>query len=471
MMKRLLLLVTLFTAFTSGVVAQNLVSIIGASTPVGWTGDLDMTTTDGVTYTYSGLVITVPSVDPGVKFRLDHAWTTNWGANTFPSGVATQNGPNIPATNGTYDVTFNRVTGAYTFAPVGVTYDTVTLMGGGATYALNTADGVNYFYDGLTLPAGEYMFNINNQVMVGGTTFPSGTASEGININVPAGTYQVTWNNDTMMYNFGFPVISLIGSAIDGTWTTDIDLTTTDGITYTKWGVTLLDGGAKFRQSHAWTMSWGSADFPSGVATEGGADIAVVAGTYNITFNVMTGAYSFGPPVVSLIGSAIDANWSVDIDLETTDGVNYSKPAVVLNDGAIKFRLNHAWGVNWGSSAFPSGTATQDGNDIPVTAGTYDVTFNRTTGAFNFLIVAGTTSVTKDKVAAYPNPAVTAWNFSAGSTELTNIKLTDITGKTVVNQAVNGATATVSATGLANGVYFATVTAGGQNTVIRVVKN
>ena len=45
--------------------------------------------------------------------------TTSWGGTTFPSGTGVLNSSNvadnIPTTPGTYDVTFDRLTGEYAF--------------------------------------------------------------------------------------------------------------------------------------------------------------------------------------------------------------------------------------------------------------------------------------------------------------------------------------------------------------------
>lgn len=49
------------------------------------------------------------------KFLTNYSWTVNWGAEGFPTGMGTQNGPNIPITAGTYIVVFNDITGGYNF--------------------------------------------------------------------------------------------------------------------------------------------------------------------------------------------------------------------------------------------------------------------------------------------------------------------------------------------------------------------
>jgi hypothetical protein len=60
------------------------------------------------------------------------------------------------------------------------------------------------------------------------------------------------------------------------------------------------------------------------------------------------------------------------------------KLRIVLTEGEAKFRAENDWGVNWGNGDFPSGTALPDGANIPVPAGEYVVTFNSTTGDYNF---------------------------------------------------------------------------------------
>jgi hypothetical protein len=94
---------------------------------------------------------------------------------------------------------------------------------------------------------------------------------------------------------------------------------------------------------------------------------------------------------ISLYGNATG---SVELDMYSSDGVHFSTTVILTADWA-KFKQNHAWTINWGSSAFPSGTGTQDGDNIPVSpAGTYLVTFNRSTGAYNFTNINCTSSIT-----------------------------------------------------------------------------
>lgn len=281
------------------------IGLLGGSTVTGWDSDTDMVTTDGITYTLENVVITVPGNDPGVKFRKDDAWTVNWGGNGFPSGTATQNGPNIPATNGTYNVTFNKNSGAYNFELVsGTTFATVDIYGMGMALSMNTSDGVIYTLNNAELGFGDYQFQVNGTTYYGSSSFPSGTATEGGLIPVETNAYNVTFNNDTKVYTFNFVTISLIGLGVvaeDPGWVTDVDLVTSDGVMYTLENYSFPGGEGKFRLNHAWATSWGSADFPSGTATTDNApNLVITTGTYDVTFDRVTGEFAFSTPTQGL---------------------------------------------------------------------------------------------------------------------------------------------------------------------------
>jgi hypothetical protein len=476
----LLLLTVFFASFTSN--AQ--VSITGVGATGGWGDgfDQDLVSTDGG-HVWTIVGFTVPGGE--CKFRLNHLWTTNWGGTGFPSGTGTQDGPNIPAIAGTYDITFNQDTGEYTFgggAPIPV----VKLVGsavptpGGAQ--MTTADAETYTLTNITLVAGTAQFDIDGAVS-GGDTFPTGNGTDPLlSVPVPAGDYSnVTININTGDYSFTlapvYPVISVTGSAVGG-WGDgfDFDMTTTDGVTYTYNGLAMIVGEAKFRVGHAWTTAYGDTAFPSGIATTTGGNIQVsAAGTYSVTFNLTTGAYTFSFPVISITGAAF-GGWGdgFDFDLATTDGVNYSASGLVAvaTDGA-KFRTGHSWDItNYGGTDFPSGIASTDAAaaNFPVVAGTYDVSLNTSTLAYSFAPL-GTKNFSASNFKVYPNPSQNSWNFASAKESIQTLQIVDVLGKTVMTVNPKTTTVNVDASGLNAGIYFAKIATATSNQTVKVVKN
>ena len=63
----------------------------------------------------------------------------------------------------------------------------------------------------------------------------------------------------------------------------------------------------------------------------------------------------------------------------------YVKDLVVSSNGSAKFRANSSWGINWGAATEFSGQGVQDGSNIPLNAGTYDVYFNDIDGRYLFV--------------------------------------------------------------------------------------
>jgi hypothetical protein len=157
-----------------------------------------------------------------------------------------------------------------------------------------------------------------------------------------------------------------------------------DGITFTLKNYAFKDGEAKFRQNNSWDVNWGDSAFPSGTGTQGGPNIPVIAGTYDVTFNIVTGDYSFSHPSIGILGDAL-IGWTDDIDMQTTDGVIYTLKNYLFKDGEVKFRQDDDWSVNWGDWSFPTGIGYNAGPNIPVPEGTYNVTFNRITGEYSFV--------------------------------------------------------------------------------------
>ncbi|GGG52053.1 SusF/SusE family outer membrane protein [Epilithonimonas arachidiradicis] len=123
------------------------------------------------------------------------------------------------------------------------------------------------------------------------------------NITVAAdGYYKLAVNIATMTYTLEaitppsttYPTIGIIGDATPNAWDASTAMTqsTFDPHIWYITNVNLTNGKLKFRANNAWDVNWGSSDEDFGIGTQGGPDINVKAGTYNIYFNDATGAFS-----------------------------------------------------------------------------------------------------------------------------------------------------------------------------------
>lgn len=315
-----------------------------------WDNDVVMSTTDNVTYT-----LTNQSVSAGYfKFRQDGAWDTNWGGAAFPSGTASLNGDNIAVNDaGTYNITFNRNTGEFSFTLVGAAQPVISIIGSAAQgwdtdVPLTTTDGVTYTVENITLSNGQFKFRQDNDwaIQWGGTDFPNGTGVQGggdISVTLP-GVYTVSFNRTTGVYAFtltgnGNAVISIIGDAASG-WGTDVPLQTNDGVNYFLNNYPLSPGNLKFRENASFDVQWGSSDFPNGTGTQDGADIVVdLAGSYDVNFNRTTGVFSFARQVSNTgnFGSYATAIWMYNevngqLDHNMFMNTQYQTPNAFLTD-------------------------------------------------------------------------------------------------------------------------------------------
>jgi flagellar basal body P-ring protein FlgI len=358
------------------------------------------------------------------------------------------------------------------------------------TNQMSTTDGgLNWTINNLTLSNGAVKFRANNKwnptANWGGTTFPSGTGVvDGAAMTAVAGVYNVSFNTSTLAYTFKsqqtiFQIISILGDATPGGYTTDTDMTTTDGNIYSLKRVSLVPGGLKLRGDHSWTLpyNWGGTEFPSGTAVVDADPITIpAAGYYNISFNKTTLVYSFTFQVISIIGDATPGGWDNDTDMATVDGNNYTLANVALIAGALKLRGNHSWTLpyNWGGTDFPSGTAVVDADPITITtSGDYNISFDVITAAYSFINT--NTLANKEfnvsKFSVYPNPANDSWNFSSSNENIESIHIVDVLGKKIRSSFSKSNFVTVDATGLTSGIYFAKITTATGTNTIKLIKN
>lgn len=250
----------------------------------------------------------------------------------------------------------------------------------------------------LALVKGEAKFRANNawDTNWGSRDFPKGIGEQnGPNVPVFAGEYTITFNSNSGEYFFDVDSdISLIGSASAGGWDNDTKMYQNEADTNKFFLITdLTQGEVKFRTTGSWDRNWGAVDYPSGVGTQGGANIPIAqAGRYEINFDSLTGEYTFAELVefesIGLIGSATPGLWDTETPLtKSATNPDLWRGVITLTDGEVKFRANNSWDVNWGGTTFPSGTGVAGGDNIAATAGEYIVTFNTKTLEYNFVLV------------------------------------------------------------------------------------
>lgn len=290
------------------------IGLIGSATPGDWGTDTDMRISDPERIDLNTWTLTVfLKGGQEVKFRANDGWDVNWGAADFPSGTAVSGGPNIPIpTDGYYKIVFNDVTGAYTFTPAGSkVFTTIGIIGDATpggwdndTDLTQDTDNVHLWSGMVTIKDGEAKFRAENDWADnwGNTTYPSGFGTGGgPNVPVKAGTYFVWFNDATGEYAFmnsadkdPYAAIGIIGDATPGGWDNDTDLIQNPSNPY-RWSVVinLTEAETKFRANDAWDVNWGGVDYPSGIASKGGPNIAVKEGTYTIHFHTGTGEYTY----------------------------------------------------------------------------------------------------------------------------------------------------------------------------------
>jgi len=148
-----------------------------------------------------------------------------------------------------------------------------------------------------------------------------------------------------------------------------------------------------------WDDQWGmnGSDF---VKNDGGSGNITVEsdGYYRIRLNTATDElviepYDGAPGVYSMIAMpGAYQDWNTGENLMNAMSTNVENHDwylmnVTYSDTELKFAADNAWDVNWGASDFPYGIGTQNGSNIPVAAGTYNVFFNDILGTYNFVPV------------------------------------------------------------------------------------
>ena len=169
--------------------------------------------------------------------------------------------------------------------------------GNDVPFLLNGSEGL--YKAALHMSDGEFKIRQDNDwgVNLGDNGADGTLEANGDNIAISAGNYYVEFNETEMTISVtpADPVWGIVGSATLNGWGNAPDVKMipdlcNDGV-YIVYGVTLTDGEMKFRADDDWGVNLGD-DSADGTTDSGGANIAVSAGTYNITLDTVNNTYS-----------------------------------------------------------------------------------------------------------------------------------------------------------------------------------
>ena len=200
---------------------------------------------------------------------------------------------------------------------------------------------------------------------------------DGANIAVDAGTYKITFDENNLTYTIETYSWGLVGDATEFGWDKpDVPLVYDSCSDTWRADVKLTEGKWKIRQNEDWAVNYGS-DAADGNLQQNGADIAVTPGYYHVIVDFNNLTYSIeATDVYGVVGSGYNDWGAAGPDFAFTpdycnEGIYYANNVTLL-DGMIKFRVNNDWGVNYGDTGL-DGILEAGGDDIPSTAGTYDI--------------------------------------------------------------------------------------------------
>ncbi len=206
------------------------------------------------------------------------------------------------------------------------------------------------------------------------------------NLAVPEpGTYRITVNLNTMRWSAEPYSFGIIGTATPGGWDADTDMFYDSEQQVWKIAQYLTAGALKFRLNDAWAVNYGPRNNDEGIAyldDQGAHDVAQ-AGMYEVTFRVdpedSTKAYYTVEPISwGIVGDATPGGWDTDTDMTYDPEEDVWEVTAELVPGAVKFRRNDAWTINYGPRNNEDGILYLDdpGAHGISEAGTYEITLD-----------------------------------------------------------------------------------------------
>ena len=182
------------------------------------------------------------------------------------------------------------------------------------------------------------------------------------------GTWIVTLDMNNLSYSVGKPILYMAGDA--NGWDQIDVLNGDDGVHFTGY-MYLNQKGFKFCSQKDWKGTNYGADFDT-APDAGNIVIAEEAGFYQVDVDLSKKTYTLTPFTIGIIGNATPTGWAGDTDMTYNPEERcWELKDVTLTDGEMKFRHTNDWNLSWGGEL--DNLTTQNGPNIAVAAGTYDI--------------------------------------------------------------------------------------------------
>ena len=182
-----------------------------------------------------------------------------------------------------------------------------------------------------------------------------------------AGTWIVTLDMNNLTYTVQKPILYMAGDA--NGWKHSDVLNSEDGVHYTGY-MYLNQNGFKFCTQKNWNgTNYGGAFFGE---SEDNIMMTQEAGFYQVDVDLSAKTYTLTPFTIGIIGNATPTGWDSDTDMTYNPEERcWELKNVTLSDGEMKFRHKNDWSLSWGGEL--DNLTTQNGPNIVVAAGTYDI--------------------------------------------------------------------------------------------------
>ena len=182
-----------------------------------------------------------------------------------------------------------------------------------------------------------------------------------------AGTWIVTLDMNNLTYTVQKPILYMAGDA--NGWKHSDVLNSEDGVHYTGY-MYLNQNGFKFCTQKNWDgTNYGGAFFGE---SEDNIMMTQEAGFYQVDVDLSAKTYTLTPFTIGIIGNATPTGWDGDTNMTYNPEERcWELKDVTLKDGEMKFRHTNDWSLSWGGEL--DNLTTQNGPNIAVAAGTYDI--------------------------------------------------------------------------------------------------